>query len=134
MTVNYDNEFDIGSSSFAFRTGYFGTSSVVNGATLKAKADVDTIPGTTFTLIASDHNRVLKFTSNSDITLTIPSGLGASFACGVIQRGDGKITFTAGSGVTVVNPSSHTKSVKNGVVSIFADSADNFIVQGATQS
>jgi hypothetical protein len=95
---------------------------------------VETVSGTTYTLVLADHNKIKRFTNNSAITLTLAPSLGAAFAVGIIQRGDGNITWSNGSGVTSVNPSGHTKSIKDGVVSIFADEANKFIVMGATQS
>jgi hypothetical protein len=56
--------------------------------------------GTTYTLVAGDNGKVVTLSNGSAITLTVPSGLGANFACEVIQIGAGQVTVAA-SGVTL---------------------------------
>lgn len=89
--------------------------------------------GTSYTLNAADVGKVIVFTNNAGITLTVDSGLPEGFNCAVIQLGNGQITFVGAGGVTIVNPLSHTKSIKNGMVTIYSYDEDEFIFQGATE-
>lgn len=56
---------------------------------------------TAITLADSDNNRVVRCTSSSAVTITVPSTLAAGFSCMVIQAGAGRVTFVAGSGTTL---------------------------------
>jgi hypothetical protein len=66
----------------------------------------------TTTLAQSTHNgKVLICNSSSDIDLDITKNtLSAGFNCLIIQKGTGEITIDGGSGVTVQNRNSHTKT------------------------
>jgi hypothetical protein len=56
---------------------------------------------TTITLADSNNNTIIRCTSATAITITIPSTLAAGFSCMVIQGGAGDVTFQAGSGTTL---------------------------------
>ena len=51
---------------------------------------------TTITLADSDNNSVIRCTSATAVTITVPSSLAAGFSCMVIQAGVGQVTFQAG--------------------------------------
>lgn len=53
------------------------------------------------TLTAADNGRVLEGGA-TDVTLTLPAGLGKGFSCLLRRVGSGNLTATAGSGVTFV--------------------------------
>ncbi len=53
------------------------------------------------TLADTDNNTVVRCTSATAVTITIPSTLAAGFSCMVIQAGAGQVTFLAGSGTTL---------------------------------
>jgi hypothetical protein len=94
---------------------------------------INTQTGITYSLAASDTGKVVRFTNNSAITLTIPTGLPTGFNCVVLQAGNGVITFTA-SGTTITNAHSYTKSYAKGAeVTIFCDTTNNFYTQGDMQ-
>ena len=57
--------------------------------------------GTTITLEDTDNNKVVRCTSATAVTITVPSTLAAGFSCMVIQAGAGQVTFAAGSGATL---------------------------------
>jgi hypothetical protein len=63
-----------------------------------------------FTLSASDEQKFLVCNSSSAFAVTIPSGLGADAEVLVYQAGTGKISITAGSGVTLRNTSNFASS------------------------
>ena len=66
--------------------------------------------GVAFTLSASDEQKFLVCNSSSAFAVTIPSGLGADAEVLVYQAGTGKISITAGSGVTLRNTSNFASS------------------------
>lgn len=98
---------------------------------LNFDASVNEQTGTTYTLVAGDNGKVIKFTSGSAITLTLPSGLGVGFNCSVIQYGAGQITFSG----TFYNQSSHTKTAgQYAVTGLISCVADSFVLAGDTAS
>jgi hypothetical protein len=54
-------------------------------------------------LATTDNNATLAYSGSSPITLTYPTGLGATFSCTVVQLGTGKITVSPAGGVTAGN-------------------------------
>lgn len=76
---------------------------VVTGST--SVASVADQSGTTYTLASADTNAIIRFTSASAITVTVPSNSSVSIPIGtmidVSQWGAGQVTVAAGSGVTI---------------------------------
>lgn len=60
--------------------------------------EISTVATTTYTIASSDNCKVIRFTSNSSITVTLPNNLPKGFSCLIAQRGSGVITFSAGVG------------------------------------
>lgn len=90
---------------------------------------------TSYTLLSTDSSKVVVLDSASEITLTVPSGLGAGFNCTVIQKGTGQVTFSEDSSVTINNRQSHTKIAgQYGVASLYAYTANIFVLTGDTAS
>ena len=58
-------------------------------------------PATAITLSDTNNNRIVRCTSSSAVTVTVPSTLASGFSCMVIQAGAGQVTFAAGSGATL---------------------------------
>lgn len=80
------------------------------GATGPAQGiTVNTQSGTSYTLLASDSGKIVEFTSASAVTCTLPSGLGTTFGCTIMQSGAGQVTLAA-SGTTINNRNSYTKT------------------------
>lgn len=71
---------------------------------------VSTQSGTTYTLAATDCGTTLRFTSATAVTLTLPASLSAGCSVGIVQAGAGQVSFTAGSGASLVNRQSFTKT------------------------
>ena len=61
------------------------------------------VSNTTYTLSASDNGRILDFTSNSNITLTVPNTLPVGFQVSITQAGTGQVVFVASGGMTINN-------------------------------
>lgn len=79
--------------------------------------------GTAYTLQASDAGKIVTLANASAITLTLPNNLPAGFACTIVQKGAGAVTFTAASGATRNNRSSHTKTAGQwAMCSLYIDS------------
>mgnify|MGYP003111019668 FL=1 len=101
---------------------------------LNFDASVNEQTGTTYTLLAADLGKIVKFTNGSAITVTLPNNLGLGFTCTVIQYGAGQITFATSSS-TLYNRQSHTKTAgQYGVVSLISCVADVFVLAGDTAS
>jgi hypothetical protein len=97
-------------------------------------ASINEQTGTTYTLVAGDNGKVIKFTNGSAITLTLPSGLGEGFNCSVVQYGAGQITFSTSSS-TLYNRQSHTKTAgQYAVTGLISCVADVFVLAGDTAS
>lgn len=59
--------------------------------------------GTSRTLSASDNGRIIRCTSSSPVTITVPNSLSVGFNCAIEQAGSGAVTVSAGSGATARN-------------------------------
>jgi len=95
----------------------------------------DTTISAAYTLTSRDLHRRIHCTNGSNIALTIPSGLGASFGCEVVQEGAGTVT-PSGSGATIhFATSGDTKTGgQHSAISIQAEAAtDHIFIQGKTQ-
>ncbi len=79
---------------------------------------------------SADGNATLIYSGNTNITLTIPSGLGSGFSFTVVQAGTGKVTMVAGGGVTFSNLGA--TSGGNTFLTAVATSADVFAFQNST--
>lgn len=71
---------------------------------------VATKTGTTYTLLASDSGKTLRFTNASPITVTCPNSLPIGFEVNILQAGTGQVTCLAGSGASVQNAHSYVKT------------------------
>lgn len=77
-------------------------------AALPAAAEVTTVSGTTYSLLSTDANDMLRFTSSSDVTFTIDDVLDPAQYVNCVQDASGKVSFVAGTGVTLQSPSGAT--------------------------
>lgn len=87
---------------------------------IAAPAAVTTVSGTTYTILATDANDMLRFTSSADVTVTVNDVLAIGEYINCIQDNTGKIIFSAGAGVTIQSPvgASARSSIQYGWVSI----------------
>lgn len=106
----------------------FGSNITATGYRLSG---VTSSAATSLTLDSSHNGAVLRFTSNSAITVTIPTGLGAAFSCSLIQEGTGQITITPDAGVTRNAFGGATKTAgQYAVATLIATAANTFILGG----
>lgn len=82
-------------------------------------------------LSSGDNGRVLYFTSTSDVTLSMASGLGKGFSCAVIQGAAGQIIFAANSQTMTVAGGFTKTSSAGAMASVIAPAANVFFVSGA---
>jgi len=100
-------------------------------ALLNASTNVQS--GTSYTLQASDNGKVLTFNNGSNVTLTVPAGLGAGFNCLIVQLGAGTVTPTASS-TTIHQRQSLTKTAgQYAAASLVAYASDVFVLSGDLQ-
>lgn len=118
-----------------FNTNTTFTSSVTGGnsttSTLSGfAANMNTQIGTAYTLTAADNGKIITLNNASAITLTVPA-LFAGFNCMIVQLGAGQVTLTTGTGVTISNRSSYTKTAgTNAIVTLIGLSSTGFISAG----
>lgn len=74
--------------------------------------NVGTIKSVTasYTLLLSDNGRVLDVNSASAVTITVPNTLPVGFQVSITQAGAGQVTISGGTGMTVNNRYSATKT------------------------
>ena len=95
----------------------------------------DTSIAAAYTLTSRDKYRRIHCTNGSNIALTVPSGLGVTFTCEVIQEGAGTVTPTASSTTFYFWPTSTTKTAGVGaIIDIISwATANSFTIEGALQ-
>ncbi len=92
----------------------------------------DTTISAAYTLTSRDLFRSIHCTNGSNIALTIPTGLGNTFRCEVIQEGAGTVTPTA-SGTTLTFKPAGTKTDGGAVIIRMKATTDNLLIQGSIQ-
>ena len=83
----------------------------------------------------TDQNQTLYMNSGSPLTVTVPPNSSQGFDIGavieVIQAGSGQVTFSAGSGVTINNPDSLSKTRRQySSASLIKVATDTWILGG----
>ena len=92
---------------------------------------VKTISGTSYTLTVADNGFLLYCTSDSAVTITTASGLGAAFSCMIVQGGAGQITIGQGAGTTVVAYGGMRKTAgQYAALTLITPAADTFLAAG----
>ena len=132
---NADGEIDVtigaGQSSNTVVSGNLSGSGTISGF----GANLNDQTGTTYTIVAADNGKVLTLNNNDSIIVTIDTGLGDGFNCRLVQKGTGQVTISAGTGVTVVNRSSETKTAgQYATVSVINIGSEQYILSGDTGS
>jgi hypothetical protein len=125
-----DSTYDFGGAAAGrARDAYIGRDLYVGK--YKVSGATQTISGTSLTLDSSHNGKILVFTSNFEVTVTVPSGLGDGFSVTFIQTGTGKVTVSS---AIVVNPHSFTQTFGVGAsASVLCYAANACILQGDIQ-
>ena len=93
-------------------------------------AQINTITSS-YQLIASDNAKVIQSNANLAISLTIPTNLPTGFNCMVLQYGTGQITFTAASGVTLINRNTYNKTMgQYALATVLHIGSNIFVISG----
>lgn len=90
---------DENSGGSGIKYWYDGSAGVV--VPIVMQTVITTQVGTTYTIDSSDYGKRIHFTSASNITITLPTGLPAGFWCEIVKKGNGNITVVAGSSATL---------------------------------
>lgn len=115
-----------GSSNLTFD----GTVVKTGGYAINSNALISSA-ATSLSLSSTHNGRTIVFSSNSPITVTVPTGLGAGFCVTVIQSGTGVVTFSASG--TTLNSFQNLLSTagQHASASLLATAADTFNLSGA---
>jgi hypothetical protein len=92
---------------------------------------IDATKTASFSLAASDNNKLFFISSASTVTVTVPT-LPIGFSCQLIQTGTGTITFAAGSGTTLNSASGLSTRTTNSVIGLVMNSTTTGYVFGDT--
>ncbi len=93
-------------------------------------AQINTITSS-YQLTASDNAKVIQSNANLAISLTIPTNLPTGFNCMVLQYGTGQITFTAASGVTLINRNTYNKTMgQYALATVLHIGSNIFVISG----
>jgi hypothetical protein len=113
-------------------TSVLTTGGLVSDKYIASSSMVVTESTTSRTLGSGDNGIILMCTSNSAVTITVPTGLSIGFTITIIQAGTGQITFSASS-TTINNRQSHTKTAGQwAVAGLIQRSSNNFVLSGDT--
>ena len=100
-------------------------------------ADVEipaTITSTSYTVDSSDRGKTLLFSNSSTQGITCSSGLNVGFNCTFVQMGDGQLSISGSSGVTLLNRQAHSASAgRYAAVSLICVEANQYLIAGDTQ-
>ena len=92
---------------------------------------IDNSKSSSFSLSASDNNKIFLITSATTVTVTVPNSLPVGFSCQFIQGGAGVITLT-GSSVTLYSSNGPTSRATNSVVGLIMNTTTTGYVFGDT--
>lgn len=84
-----------------------------------------TITASSYSILQSDNGKVLVFSSNSPVSVTVPTGVSIGFNCLLVQLGSGQVRLT---GTQLVNRIGHTKLVGQYSVATLVKPTSNLII------
>jgi len=92
---------------------------------------VKVISDTSYTLLDDDIGKILQFTSNSAITITMPIGLVVGYHTQVLQTGTGQVTVVAAVGAAMQSADTLLSTrVQYSIMSVQMYTADTFVIAG----
>jgi hypothetical protein len=97
-------------------------------------AGINTVSGTTYTLTIDDAHDLVKTTSSSAVTITIPTNASVPFDVGTgitfTQSGTGQLTLAGDTGVTVNFTFGKKTRAQHSVIAIVKMDTDEWLVSG----
>mgnify|MGYP001593196506 CR=1 FL=1 len=89
-----------------------------------------TVAGTSYTILSSDKGKIIKCTSSSPVTVTVPSGLVDGFECAVWRAGTGTVTISP-SGTTLNSIGGMTQIAStHGAVALTHETGNAYLLVG----
>ena len=156
-----DNEVDLGSSTVEFKDMHLDGIAYADGITLENGetitnstdgtvvidgktdfndnaltgygADLQTESGTSKTLAAGDNGTIIVCSSNSAVTITVPSSLPTGFNCMIIQNGIGQVSLSPSS-TTLNNRNGSKTAGQYAILTLVHLGSNVFVVSGDTSS
>ena len=156
-----DNEVDLGSSTVEFKDMHLDGIAYADGITLENGetitnstdgtvvidgktdfndnaltgygADLQTESGTSKTLAAGDNGTIIVCSSNSAVTITVPSSLPTGFNCMIIQNGSGQVSLSPSS-TTLNNRNGSKTAGQYAILTLVHLGSNVFVVSGDTSS
>lgn len=111
-------------ASELFRTPF----KVTAGAFTISPSAIINDAGTSRTLSSTDNGKTLVFSSNSDVTVTVPAGLDVGYSVSCIKTGSGNLTYSASSTTLQSSAGSLTASGRYSVSSILGIATNTYNV------
>ena len=100
----------------------------LRGNTIKGFKAIVEDKSESYTLMSSDNAKILTFSSENNLTVTVPTGLPIGFNISIIQKGMGQIVFVAASGVELNNRGRFLSTVEKFSVASIICYASNVLV------
>jgi hypothetical protein len=104
----------------------------------ETEQNITTDATTSRTLQLTDAGDLLRFTSSSNITVTIPPNSSVAFDIGdhidLLQTGTGQITVAEGSGVTLRDPGSSTLRTRYSTATLVKIATDEWVLTGDVET
>jgi len=109
ILLNSNNNYSTTPNAVSIFSGTARADGTIEGGWYPADSDlvqgditqeINNQTGTTYTLLDSDHGKLVTLSNAGAITLTVPTGLRSDFECAIEQEGAGQVTVTA-SGTTL---------------------------------
>lgn len=110
------------------------TAPVINGGLINLTLNAQT--GTTYTAVAGDSGKLVTLSNSSAITVTLPPSVySVGEQINFVQLGAGQVTFSQGSGVTIVSAGATASAPKIGkqyaAATAICTASNTFLVIGA---
>jgi len=113
VTVSIDTGTTVDKTTAQTLTNKTLTAPVINGGLINLTLNAQT--GTTYTAVAGDSGKLVTLSNSSAITVTLPPSVySVGEQINFVQLGAGQVTFSQGSGVTIVSAGATASAPKIG--------------------
>jgi hypothetical protein len=83
------------------------STAAVTGAAADVTNAVTVVTSTTYTLLLTDNNKLIRCANAATITVTLPASFPAGWACSAVRWGAGNIKFVTASGAELRSADTH---------------------------